>query len=83
MDFVLNLLAIVLSVMGTSLNLWAGWGLWKRINPDDYEGKPVLFATSTVPAYMRAQNKFLGASVVGTTLLLLSTFLLLGVQIWD
>lgn len=81
MIFVLNLSAVVLSVIGTGLNLWGGWGLWKGLKPEDYEGKPVLFATSTVPAYMRDQSKFLGVSVIGTTLLLLSTVLLFGVQL--
>lgn len=79
--FVLNLSAVVLSILGTIMNLWGGWGLWKRMSPEDYENGSVLFAPSSVPDYMRDQGKFLGISVIGTTLLLLSTILLFGVQI--
>lgn len=80
MVIILNVLAVLLSLVGTALNLWAGWGLWKRLDPEDYKGKPVLFSVSTVPDYMEDQNKFLGKSVIGTALLLLSNFLLLGAQ---
>lgn len=81
MVFVLSLIAVVLSILGTSMNLWGGWGLWKKMRPEDYENKAVLFAPSLVPEYMRNQGKFLGISVIGTTLLLLSTVLLFGVQV--
>lgn len=81
MDFILNLIAIILSIVGTFLNLWGGWGLWKRLDPKDYEGKPVLFATSTVPTYMKDQGRYLGLSVVGTTFLLSSTVILLVAQV--
>lgn len=81
MSFTLNLTAVILSLVGTGLNLWGGWGLWRRLDPKDFEGKPVLFATSNVPAYMKAQGKYLGVSVVGTTLLLSSTVILLVAQV--